>query len=277
MPRKPAASAFILALTLRRVWQKNEKRIANVREYNEKIRGFNKTFAENGLPLYEELPDDDSVFWRSVVSELEGMKDVSEGLAIVTDADYRAVIFDAVKQPYHKVRGSKGFANLVPVLETIRRYGPYDPEQPMDMTEEEARELADLIWAQEMEPFIEEGRGVDPINKQIIANKVSAELKESNVKYIGEQILNCEFNDVELDMYEVDHKDALDILRSGIEAAYELFNYEPANTTRENRTWVRQAVVMYDSMFKKERTDEQLDDLVDSIICAFEYLYQLIE
>lgn len=278
MARKPAASAYILALTLRRVVRQNEEQARIIRESNQNIREFNAILREQGVNFqHEETPEDDTLYWSCVTRQLEGMKDVQDALSVVKDADYKAVIYDAIKQPYNKVRKSKGFQSLVPVLETIRRYGAYNPELPMELSEEEARDLADLIWEQEMEPFIENGRGVDPINKQIIANKVATELRQSNVKYLGEEIVNVEFNDVELDVYECDHKDALEILATGIQSAFELFNYDPHNSHRENTRWVRQAVVMYDSMFKKERTDEQTDELVDSLLMCFQYLYHLIE
>lgn len=278
MARKPAASAYILALTLRRVVRQNEEQARIIKESNQNIREFNAILREQGVNFqHEETPEDDTLYWSCVTRQLEGMKDVQDALSVVKDADYKAVIYDAIKQPYNKVRKSKGFQSLVPVLETIRRYGAYNPELPMELSEEEARDLADLIWEQEMEPFIENGRGVDPINKQIIANKVATELRQSNVKYLGEEIVNVEFNDVELDVYECDHKDALEILATGIQSAFELFNYDPHNSHRENTRWVRQAVVMYDSMFKKERTDEKTDELVDSLLMCFQYLYHLIE
>lgn len=277
MARKPADSAYLLALALRTVWENQQETNRHYHEANKIIRKMNVEGAKFGLPPRNEFPEDDCVLWASVIRVLEGMKDVSEGLSMVTDNDYRAIIWDAIKQPYNKVRKSKGFTNLVPALETIRRYGPYDDRQPMHITEEEARDLADLIWQQEMAPFIEEGRGVDPINKQIIANKVSFELKQVNVKYIGEEVVSVEFNDVELDLYEYDHRDALDILFKGLQCAYELFNYDPAATKSENTRDVRQCVLMYDSMLQKDRNDEQLTDLVDSIIRFFEYTQRLIE
>lgn len=277
MARKPAASAYILALTLRRVVRENEAMAESIRKANEGVRQFNAMLRENGVQFqHSETPEDDTLYWSSVTRCLEGMKDVRDALSVVKDNDYKAVIYDAIKQPYNKVRKSKGFAHLVPVLETIRRYGAYNPELPMELSEEEARDLADLIWEQEMEPFIEGGRGVDPINKQIIANKVATELRQSNVKYLGEEIVTAEFNDAELDAYECDHKDALEILATGIQSAFELFNYDPQSSQRENTRDVRQAVMMYDSMFKKERSDEQVDELVDSLLMCFTYLYHLI-
>lgn len=277
MARKPADSAYILALTLRQVWESKQESNRQYHRANELIRKMNVEYAKYGLPPREEFPENDCVLWASVIRKLEGMNDVSESLAMVTDNDYRAIIWDAIKQPYSKVRKSKGFTNLVPVLETIRRYGPYDERQEMGITEEEARDLADIIWQQEMEPFIEGGRGVDPINKQIIANKVAAELKQVNVKYIGEEIVSVEFNDVELDLYEYEHSDALEILLKGMECAFELFNYSPDASDRENTRDVRQCILMYDSMLQKERSDEQLDDLVRSIIEFFKRIYKLIE
>ncbi len=278
MARKPAASAYILALTLRRVVEENDYRMEVIKDSNEQVRYINKALQENGVNFqYSETPEDDTLFWSSVTRELEGMRDVYEALSVVQDNDYRAIIADAVKQPYNKVRKSKGFAFLVPVLETIRRYGPIEDAIPMGVTEEEARDLADLIWQQEMEPFIEAGRGVDPINKQIIANKVANELRQLNCKYIGEQIIEVEFNQTELDIYECDHKDALEILANGIHTAGELFNYDNTKDASRNKHWIRQAVVMYDSMFQKERSDDQLTEIVDQLYMCFHYLYELIE
>lgn len=277
MPRKPADSAYILALTLRKVWIAQQKYMQNVYEYNEQVRKINEEFAKSGLSPVAEHPEDDCVLWREVLDEIDTMKDLSEKLAMVTDADYRAVIFDAIKQPFNKVRGSKGFTKLVPVLETIRRYGPIDKNQPMDLTEEEARDFADLVWAQEMAPFIDAGRGVDPINKQIIAKKVATELRQFNIKYLGEQILAVEFDDVELDTYTEEHGTVLAILKIGIEAAHDIFNYDPAASTKHNFTFVRQSITMYNTMFEKEMDDEKVDDLTRSIIGYFEYVQRLIE
>lgn len=276
MPRKPSDSAYILALTLRKVWHSNQERIANVREYNQVIREINVDFEKKGLPLQYEIEEDETLFWRSVTDELEGMKDLSDALAMVPDADYRCVISDAIKQPYNKVRKAKGFQYLVPLLETLRRYGPIDPNQPMDMTEEESRDFADLVWQQEMQPFIEAGRGVDPINKQIIAKKVATELRQFNVKYIGEQIVNVEFNDVELDLYTGDHNEAMAILKIGLEAAYDLFNYNPTADLHQNFVFVRQTIHLYNVMFEKEMDDDKLDTLTLNVITFFEHSYHLI-
>ena len=277
MPRKPSDSAYILALAVRKVWNQHQRRIYANKKTNELIDQMNKELAKNDLPLVNREPEIDCLFWRSVTDELEGMKDLSEGLAMVTDADYRCVIFDAIKQPYSKVRKSKGFANLVPVLETIRRYGPIDDNQPMDMTEEEARDFADLVWQQEMQPFIDAGRGVDPINKQIIAKKVATELRQFNIKYVGEEIINVVCNDVELDLYTGDHNEALAILKVGLDAAYDLFNYNPEADAQKNFVFVRQTIHLYNVMFEKEMDDEKLDDLTKSIIRFFEYSQELIE
>lgn len=277
MPRKPSDSAYILALTLRKVWIAQQKYMQNVYEYNEKVRKINAEFALSGLTPVAEHPEDDCVLWREVIDEIDTMKDLSEKLTMVTDADYRAVIFDAIKQPFNKVRKSKGFAKLVPVLETIRRYGPIDKNQPMDLTEEEARDFADLVWAQEMAPFIDAGRGVDPINKQIIAKKVATELRQFNIKYLGEQVLAVEFDDVELDMYTEEHGTVLAILRCGIEAAHEIFNYNPDSDQKKNFIFVRQTINLYNTLLEKEMDDEKLDDLTRSIIAYFEYVQRLIE
>lgn len=278
MPRKPSDSAYILALALRKVWNEFQDRNEAVREYNRRLAVIRKDFAKEKLPMFiQDYPETDCIFWRSVTDELEGMKDLSEGLAMVTDADYRCVISDAIKQPYNKVRKSKGFQYLVPLLETLRRYGPIDDNQPMDMAEEEARDFADLVWQQEMAPFIEAGRGVDPINKQIIAKKVATELRQFNVKYIGEEIVNVEFNDVELNLYTGDHNEALAILKIGIETAYDLFNYNPAADSNKNFVFVRQTIHLYNVMFEKEMDDDKLDNLTLSVIHFFQYAQRLIE
>lgn len=278
MPRKPAPSAYILALTLREAVRKNDEKRANILKANESRRQINARYAEVGLPKehwFEEIPEDFTLFWANVTQRLEGLQDISEGLTIIQDADYRAIIFDAVKQPYNKVRKSKGFGNLVPVLETLRRYDVLDERQPMQMTEEEARDLADLIWAQELEKF--EQHGLDPINKQIITNKVARELAEANVKYIGEEIIDVQFNDAELDAYECAHEDVMELLSKGINVAYELFDYDPAVSTEENTKWVRHAVCMYNCMLEKDMDDERIDNLVQQIITVFLYMQQLIE
>lgn len=277
MPRKPAASAYILALTLRRVVRANEERIANIRKANAAYRTINAELDAAGVnPEFrkKEIPEDPTLFWADVKRKLDGLQDVADGLAIVNDADYRSILFEAVNQPYNKVRKSKGFQALVPVLMTLRRYGPLDERQPMGMTEDEARDLADLIWAQEMENF---PHGVDPINKQIITNKVAKELKEENIKYIGEEIVGVEFNDAELDAYEVDHADVQALLENGIRTAFELFDYDPSVSTNENTRWVRHAVVMYNSMLDKDWDDDRIDEFVNILITVFLYLEQLIE
>lgn len=278
MARKPAPSAYILALTLRDAVRKNEEKKARIYKSNESRRQLNAQYRKEGLPRkywFEEIPEDFTLFWANVTQRLEGLQDISEGLSIIQDADYRAIIFDAVKQPYNKVRKSKGFQNLVPVLETLRRYDVLDERQPMQMTEEEARDLADLIWAQELEKF--EKHGLDPINKQIITNKVARELAEANVKYIGEEIIDVQFNDTELDAYELAHEDVIELLSKGIYVAYELFDYDPAISTEENTKWVRHAVCMYNCMLEKDMDDERIDNLVQQIITVFLYMQQLIE
>lgn len=50
MPRKPAASAYILALTLRNVVRKNEERMEKVRKANQYYRLLNAKLIENGCP-----------------------------------------------------------------------------------------------------------------------------------------------------------------------------------------------------------------------------------
>lgn len=277
MPRRPSDSAYLLALALRDVWNTFQTYNDSVREYNQKIKEFNAQNHFSTIPPVKEQEEKDCIFWRNVIDKLEGMKELSENLSMVKDADYRAVIFDAIKQPYNKVRGSKGFARLVPELETIRRYGPIDINQPMDLTEEEARDFADLVWQQEMQPFIDAGRGVDPINKQIIAKKVATELRQFNIKYIGEEIVNVVFDDIELNLYSDDNSAALSILKVGIENAYEIFNYDPNVDAKKNQIYVRQSIIMYNGMFQKEMNDEELDMLSMSIIQFFEYAQRLIE
>lgn len=277
MPRKPAPSAYILALTLRQAVRKNDEKRATVLKSNKTRRQINKQYREAGIPedyWFEEIPEDFTLFWANVTQRLEGLQDISEGLAIIQDADYRSIIFDAVKQPYNKVRKAKGFQYLVPVLMTLRRYDALDERQPMGMTEEEARDFADMVWQQEMENF---PHGVDPINKQIITNKVARELAEANVKYIGEEIVGVEFNDAELDAYELEHEDVMELLTKGINVAYELFDYDPTVSVEENTKWVRHAVCMYNSMLEKDMDDERIDRLVQQIITVFLYMQQLIE
>lgn len=277
MPRRPSDSAFILALALRQTWRNVQTYNQNVREYNEKLRKFiaaNK-FEHVTPPAFSQ--EIENVFWRSVTEKLEGISKLQEALSGVPDADYRAVLIDAIKQPYNKVRGSKGFNRLVPELQTIRRYGPIDEHAPMAITEEEARDLADLIWQQEMEPFIEAGKGVDPINKQIIAKKVAAELRLVNVKYIGEEILHVVFDDVELDLYEENHAAAVKLLQDGINAAEDIFSFDPNTNDKRNFIFVRQTITMYNGMFKKEMDDEELDTLAQGIINFFRFAEQLIE
>lgn len=280
MPRKPADSAYIMALAIRTAWRENEQHTANLHLYNERIRLINQDLVAAQLPedfMWGEVDVENALLMRDVMRKIDVLSDIQDGLSIITDADYRAVIFDAVKQPFNRVRKSKGFAQLVPVFETIRRYGPLDNTREMDCTEEEARDLASLIWAQEMQPFIDAGRGVDPINKQIISRKVAAELKEMNVKYVGEQIVAAEFNDTELDLYEYDHSEVTALLSQGVSGAFEMFGFEPSNTYDQNFRDVKQNVLMYNSMFEKEMDDERLSDLVDSIICCFNYFQELIE
>lgn len=277
MPRRPSDSAYLLALALRDVWNTFQTYNDSVREYNQKIREFNAQNRFSTIPPIKEQEEKDCIFWRDVIDKLEGMKELSENLSMVKDADYRAVIFDAIKQPYNKVRGSKGFARLVPELETIRRYGPIDINQPMDLTEEEARDFADLVWQQEMQPMIDSGCGVDPIHKQIIAKKVAVELGQFNIKYLGEEIVNVVFDDVELNLYSDDNSAALAILKVGIENAYEIFNYDPNVDIEKNQTFVRQSIVMYNRMLEKEMSDKEIDTLCVSIIQFFEYAQRLIE
>lgn len=277
MARKPSDSAYILALALRQTWRNFNNHNEEVRLYNERIREFNAKNRFQHIDPKSELPEIPNLFWRSVTEKLKGLKDLRESLSMVPDADYQAVIFDALKQPYNKVRSSKGFAKLVPELQTIRRYEALDDRYPMEISEEEARDLADLIWQQEMEPFIEEGRGVDPINKQIIAKKVAAELRQVNVKYAGEEILFCAFDDVELDMYEMKNEVAVKLLRDGLDAAEDIFNYCPDADDHKNFIFVRQTINLYNSMFDKEMDDEELDTLTLGIISFFQHAERYIE
>lgn len=277
MPRKPAHSAYILALALRQTCDEKQAEYQMAKDSNRIIREANVKLIAHGLEPYNEVEEDDTIMWSDVIEKLYAMQEIAENLHNISDKDYRSILWDAIKQPIHKTRGSKGFEYLVPVFETIRRYGAYDERRPMGISEEEARELANLIWQQEMEPFIESRRGVDPINKQIIANKVAAELKQVNVVYIGEQIINVNFNDTELDVYSVEHEDELAILLKGIECAAELFGFSPDNTSEKNLRNVRNAVLMYDSMLGKERAAEELEQLVTEIVVFIQYLYHLVE
>lgn len=277
MPRRPADSAYILAIALRKVYNAKQYELEMAAKVNAEIRRTNVKLIKNGLKPYEEVESDDVILWSGVINHLYGMTEIAENLQNVPDRDYRAIIWDSIKQPYNKVRQSKGFNKLVPELTTIRRYGPCDERHEMDISEEEARELANLIWQQEMEPFIESGRGVDPINKQIIANKVAAELKLVNVKYIGEQIVEAIFDDIELDMYEIEHEDEIKILMKGIECVEELFGYSEDNTKEKNIRYVEAAIIMYDSMLGKQHTVEEVSELTTHIIIFFQYCHHLIE
>lgn len=277
MPRRPSDSAYILALALRETWRNFQAHNEQVRDYNKKLRKF---IAENEFnhiappSFLEEIP---CVFWRSVTEKLKGIADLQDMLTMIPDEDYRAVIIDAVKQPYSRVRTSKGFNRLVPELQTIRRYGPNDDRAPMAITEEEARDLADLIWQQEMQPFIEAGRGVDPINKQIIAKRVAAELRQVNCKYLGEEILFVTFDDAELDLYETKHEVIAQLFRDGVNAAEDIFGFDPNTNDHKNFTFVRQTLIMYNAMFKKEMENDDLDNLTLCIINFFRYAERLIE
>lgn len=274
MPRRPAQSAYILAYTLRQVWRANENRYYACVEGNKKLRELNVELIRLGAAPLPLNPEDKTLFWGSIIRELKGMKEASEALAMVTDNDYRSIIFDAIRSPWARVRKSVGFSNLVPELNTLRRYGPIDENQPMGLDEESARDLADLIWAQEMEPFKE--TGLDPINKQIIANKVARELKAENVKYLGEEIVSVMFNDTELDIWEADNTEAIEMLRSGVSQVFDLFQYDENETDSRNIRNVTQAIIMYNSIFEKEMDDEEVDTLVEQLINVFKIFVHLI-
>lgn len=277
MPRKPAPSAYILALALRKVVRENEKKKTRIYTANKSRRNINQEYINIGIPKeywFEEIPEDFAIFWANVITELDHFKDVRQSLALIQDEDYKTIIFDAIKQPYNKVRKSKGFQYLVPVLMTVRRYDALNELLPMGMTEEEARDFADMAWQQEMENF---PHGIDPINKQIITNRVARELAEANVKYIGEEIVGVEFNDAELDAYELEHEEVMNLLQKGFNTAYELFDYDPDATFEENQKWVRNAICMYNSMLGKNMSDLQIDLRVCEIIGSFQILQRLIE
>lgn len=276
MSRKPRPSAYILALTLRETVRRNEARLQGIKRFKETFNQAN--IALEDLPpeyrLFVNVPYDPTLFWSDVIKRLDGMKEAAKHLTIIEDTDYRSVVYDAIKQPYHKVRQSKGFQKLVPVLETIRRYGPIDERQPMGMTEDEARDFADFAWAQELENF---PNGVDPINKHIIVNKVAKELKEVNIKYIGEEIIAVEFDNEALDDYEVEHEDALKLFGKGVQNAYELFDYDASASTEENTKNMTRAVVMYNCMLGKDMDDEQVGILVHQLLTVFRLWEKYIE
>lgn len=162
MATKPTPAAYVLALTLRNVVRKNEERMEKVRWVNEFTRRLNVDLIKNGLPPKPLCPEDPTVFWSSVNLELEKAAKIENTLTIVADADYRNILKNALNRPWNKTRKTKGFAAPVPVLETLRRYGPIDKNQPMGMDEEMARMTSEMIWYEETKEF---ERDVDPIHQ----------------------------------------------------------------------------------------------------------------
>jgi len=162
MATKPTPAAYVLALTLRNVVRKNEERMEKVRKANHYYRALNARLIENGLAPKPLVPENPTVFWSSVNQELEKAAKIEHTLTIVADADYRNILKNALNRPWNKTRKTKGFAALVPVLETLRRYGPIDKNQPMGMDEEMARMTSEMIWYEETKEF---ERGVDPIHQ----------------------------------------------------------------------------------------------------------------
>lgn len=273
MPRKPAPSAYFLATILRQTVRLNDERVALMRQNKENLERWNASMGENlRLPI---ATFTETVYWSDIYRNMDMLKKARESLRNIPDKDYRAIIGDCLKSSWNKVRQSKGFQALVPDLQTLRRYGPVNPDIEMKLTEEEARDLADLIWSQEMEPFAE--NGLDPINKQIIANKVARELAQENVKYLGEEIVSVVFNDVELDIWEKDNTVELEMLRAGAGLVFNLFDYDPAAPTETNTRHIRQQLLIYNSIFEKEMEDEELDDLVFSLHIYFAFLVKLTE
>lgn len=162
MSIKPTPAAYVLALTLRKVWRAQQEYMQNVYEYNEQVRKINQEFAKSGLDPVAEHPEDDCVLWSEVVNHLKEVAKIGNTLTIVADADYRNILSNALNRPWQKTRKTKGFAALVPVLETVRRYGAIDENQPMGMDEEMARMTSEMIWHEETKDF---KKGVDPIHQ----------------------------------------------------------------------------------------------------------------
>lgn len=276
MPRKPADSAYILACAARRVCRRKQAYLDFIKVYNENLGEANEVLTKNGLDPFIELPIEDCIFWHEILSEIHQMHAMADIISTIQDEDYRAILNSALKQPVNRVRQSKGFALLVPHLKTIRRYGPLKPNVEMAMTEEDARDLASLIWQQEMEPFISAGRGLDPINKQRIVSIVRRELAESNVKSLGEQVLEIEFNDQLLDEYEGNHSDFVDFMNTCIDNAATLFGYSSTATTAQNIADARVNIIMYNSILQKEMDDDELDILARDIVNVIQRLYNLL-
>lgn len=272
MSIKPTPAAYVLALTLRKVWVAQQDYMQNVYEYNEKVRKINAEFAKTGLTPVAEHPEVDCVLWSEVVDYLKEVAKIENTLTIVADADYRNILSNALNRPWQKTRKTKGFAALVPVLETVRRYGAIDKNQPMGMDEEMARMTSEMIWYEETKDF---EKGVDPIHQQIISKRINAELAEYNVKYLGEQIMRAEFNDAALDAYTAEHEDIIkEVFCAGLDSAAKTFGYNNTEKSvdRQFHT-VRQNIVMYNSVMGKEMDNETLDENTRSIIAAFDALY----
>lgn len=276
MPRKPADSAYILACAARRVCRRKQEYLDSIKMYNENLTDANAVLIENGLDPFKELPVDGCIFWHEILSEIQQMHEMVDVISTIRDEDYRAILSSALKQPISRVRQSKGFQKLVPTLTTIRRYGPLKPNVEMAMTEEDARNLASLIWQQEMEPFISAGRGLDPINKQRIANIVRRELAESNIKSLGEQIVAIEFNDQMLDEYEETAPELTEFMANCLDNAATLFGYSESSTTERNIANIRTNIIMYNSILEKEMTDDELDTLARDITVVLKRLYNLL-
>lgn len=270
MSIKPTPAAYIMVLTLRTAWQ--------AKEYNAAVDNYNALVRQNNWPsvsLWEKMEHEDVLFWSEVVSRLKASAKIENTLTIVADADYRNILHNALNRPWNKTRKTKGFAALVPVLETVRRYGAIDQNQPMGMDEEMARMTSEMIWYEETKDF---EKGVDPIHQQIISRKINAELAEYNVKYIGEEIVHVEFNDAALDAYTAEHENIIkEVFLTGLDAAAKTFGYDNTEKSadRQFRT-VRQNIVMYNAMMGKEIDDEELDENTKSIIAAFGALYIIL-
>lgn len=276
MSIKPTPAAYVLALTLRKVWNAFQDQNEAIREYNQKIAIIREEFAKENLPMIvEEYPETEGVFWSMVTNQLKEAAKIENTLTMVADADYRNILSNALNRPWQKTRKTKGFAALVPVLETVRRYGAIDENQSMEMDEEMARMTSEMIWYEETKDF---EKGVDPIHQQIISKKINAELAEYNVKYLGEEIIRVEFDDAALDAYTAEHEDIIkEVFCTGLDSAAKIFGYDNTEKSvdRQFHT-VRQNIAMYNSMLGKEMDNETLDKNTCNIITAFDALYLVL-
>lgn len=275
MSKKPAASAYIVALALRDEYREIEAEKEIITKSNEARRLYAERIDFLCVDSdYDQISDEVGLYWAGVTRRLKSLKKSREWLPYIIDGDYSAIIYDALKQPVNKVRKSEGFKQLVPVLETIRRYESCDGRHPMALEEDEVRDLADLIWQQELAKF---PNGVDPINKYVITQKVSKELEEVNAVYMGEEILRVEFNDKMLNEYEAAHRDDLALLKQSVNNVFSLFGYDPKATKEENGRNVKQTMTMIDSILGRKNNEERFNQVWVSLLVYFEQLEEFLE